>query len=142
MHVSYDQFFNSPPPASTCTYFSWPLLHSPICVRTYSLKYKHSTKSEFFKSHTSPKILLSHINDIIIVHFKSQLSQCFYVFQLLRYDGNIVVKYVFQSHAVENIFQNFCVRIKFILLSNKNKTFCSPWNSIFWTFILIRMFTM
>ena len=47
---------------------------------------------------------LSHvikINDIIIVHFKSYLNQ------LLKYHGNIVVKYV-----VEKIFQNFCMRLK------------------------------
>ena len=50
---------------------------------------------------------LSHviqINGIVIVHFKSYLNQCFYVSQLLKYDGNIVVKYV---------FQNFLVRLKF-----------------------------
>ena len=48
---------------------------------SYSLKYKHSEKNKFFKSHTRPKILhlisvtLSHINDIIIVHCKSYLSE-------------------------------------------------------------------
>ena len=50
---------------------------------------------------------LSHviqINGIAIVHFKSYLNQYFYVSQLLKYDGNIVVKYV---------FQNFLVRFKF-----------------------------
>ena len=49
---------------------------------SYSLKYKHS-KKKLFKNHTHPMILhlisvtLSHINGIIIVHFKSYLSQCF-----------------------------------------------------------------
>ena len=51
--------------------------------------------------HTLSKILrlvsvrLSRITSIIIVHFKSYLNQCFQVSQLLKYDGNIVVKYVF-----------------------------------------------
>ena len=45
---------------------------------SYSLKYKHlKKKKKFGKSHTWPNILylisdtLSHINDIIIVHFQS-----------------------------------------------------------------------
>ena len=37
---------------------------------------------------------LSHINGIIVVHFKSYLSQ---VSQLLKYDGNILVKCVFSK---------------------------------------------
>ena len=92
-YVSYDRFFNSPPPVRTCTYFGSPPLvpqlrmylmdglflnqkkNSNIRI-SYSLKYKHSKKYIFFKSHTRPKILqlisviLSHINGIIIVHFK------------------------------------------------------------------------
>ena len=54
-----------------------------------------------FQSNILPKILhlvpvtLSYINGIIIVLFKSYLNQCFKVSQLLKYDGNIVVKYVF-----------------------------------------------
>ena len=47
----------------------------------YSLKYKHlKKKSKFFKSHTCPKLLhlisvrLSHINNIIIVHFKDTIN--------------------------------------------------------------------
>ena len=36
-------------------------------------------------------VTLSHINDIIIVPFKSYLNQCFQVSQLLKYDGNIVI---------------------------------------------------
>ena len=47
---------------------------------------------------------LSHINGIIVVHFKSYLSQ---VSQLLKYDV------FFQSHVVEKIFQNLRVRLKF-----------------------------
>ena len=44
---------------------------------SYSLIYKHSKKHKFFKSNTFPKILhlisvtLSHINSIVIAHFKS-----------------------------------------------------------------------
>ena len=85
---------------------------------SYSLKYKHLKKNKFFKSHTRPRIFrlisvtLSHINGIIIVHFKSHLSECFWVSQLQKYDGNIVVKYVF-SKSVEKIFQNLRVRLKF-----------------------------
>ena len=40
---------------------------------------------------------LSHIIQIIIVHFKSYLNQCFQISKLLKYDGNIVVKYVFST---------------------------------------------
>ena len=98
-YVSYDQFFNSTPPARTCTLFGWLPFHSISTylmdglflnqktnynIRIlYSLKYKHSKKKKFFlKSHTRPKIFhlisvtLSHINGIIIVPFKSYLSQC------------------------------------------------------------------
>ena len=85
-YVSYDRF-------------STPLpLYAPVQFRRYlmeglflnqktnsntrisdSLKYKYSKKNKFFKSHTHPKILLlisvtiSHINDIIIVHFESMV---------------------------------------------------------------------
>ena len=31
-YVSYDRFFNPPPPVRTCTYMDDPL-HSPSCVR-------------------------------------------------------------------------------------------------------------
>ena len=100
-HVSYERLFNSPPRVRTCTHFWWSPLHSPSCVLTYltdglflnqktnkyirisySLKYKHSKKKSF-KSHICPKIMhlisvtLSPINSIIVVHFKSYLSQCF-----------------------------------------------------------------
>ena len=74
-----------------------------------SLKYKHS-KKKFYKRHTLPKIFhlisatLSHISSIIIAHFKSYLSQCFKVSQLLKYDGNIVVKYVFSKSFCEKDF--------------------------------------
>ena len=57
--------------------------------------------------------MLSHINGVITVHLKSYLNQCFQVYQLLKYDGNIVVKYVFQTHVVEKIFENLRVRRKF-----------------------------
>ena len=40
-------------------------------------------------------VMLSQINGIITVHLKFYLNQCFQVSQLLKYDGNIVVKYVF-----------------------------------------------
>ena len=49
---------------------------------SYSLKYKHSKKKILLEPYR-PKILhlvsvtLSHINSIIIVHFKSYLNQCF-----------------------------------------------------------------
>ena len=75
-----------------------------------SLKIKHSKKNKFFKSHTRPKIfhLMSvtffHINGIIIVDFKSYLSQCFYVSQMLKYDGNIVVKNVFLKSCCRKTF--------------------------------------
>ena len=60
-----------------------------------------------FQSHTRPKILylisvtLCHINGIIKVHFKSYLNQCFYVSQLLKNDGNIVVKYGFSMVLIK-----------------------------------------
>ena len=96
-YVSYDVLFspctqlytflmNSPPFPQLRTYLMDGLfLNQKTNNNTgisYSLKHKHS-KKKFFKSHTCPKILhlisvtLSHINGIIIVHFKSYLNQCF-----------------------------------------------------------------
>ena len=96
-YVSYDVLFspctqlytflmNSPPFPQLRTYLMDGLfLNQKTNNNTgisYSLKHKHS-KKKFFKSHTCPKILhlisvtLSHINSIIIVNFKSYLSQCF-----------------------------------------------------------------
>ena len=108
-------------PSCVCTqwmaYFSTKKTNNYIRV-SHSLKYKHSKKNKFFKSYTRPRIFhlisvtLSHINGIIIEHFKSHLSECFWVSQLQKYDGNIVVKYVF-SKSVEKIFQNLRVRLKF-----------------------------
>ena len=98
-YVSYDVLFspctqlytflmNSPPFPQLRTYLMDGLFlnqktNNNIRI-SYSLKYKHSNKeNKFFKSYTCPKILhlisvtLSHINSIIIVHFKSYLNQCF-----------------------------------------------------------------
>ena len=97
--VSYDQFFNSPTSVRTCTHFGWPPSFSQLRTNlmdglflnqktiiniqiSYSLKYKHSKRNKFFNSHTRPKIFhlipvtLSHINGIIIVHFKSKFPSC------------------------------------------------------------------
>ena len=77
-------------------------------------------------------VRLSHNNGIIIVRFKSDLNQCFYVFQLLKYDGNIVIKYVFSMPCCGKDFSNpSCQVYVEHSLSNENKTFCSPWNLIF-----------
>ena len=99
-YVSYDRFFNSPLPYAPLhiLYDSPPFpqfcsyLMGSLCLNqkrnnniriSYSPKYKHSEKNKLFRSHTRPKILhlisvtLSHINDIIIVHFKPYSSQCF-----------------------------------------------------------------
>ena len=97
-YVSHDQFFNYPSPVRTCTHFGWPppfpqlrtYLMDGLFLNqkkwkiqiSYSLKYKDSRKNKFFKNHTRTKILnlisvtLSHITDIIIVPFKTYLSQC------------------------------------------------------------------
>ena len=50
---------------------------------------------------------LSHviqINGIIIVHFKFYLNQCSQISQLLKYDGNILVKYVFSMSCCRKDF--------------------------------------
>ena len=63
-YVSYDQFFNPPPPAHTCTHFGWPTsiplvayvlngwsISQPKNIRiSYSLKYKHSKKNSLRKN--------------------------------------------------------------------------------------------
>ena len=84
-YIFYDLFFNSPFPVRTCKHLGWPppsippvayvlnggLFHNQKTNKiplSSSLRYKHSKKKYFFKSHTRPKILLfisvtlSHIN--------------------------------------------------------------------------------
>ena len=76
-------------------------------------------KNKFFKNHTCPKILHlislmgSHINNIIIVQFRSYLSQCFKVSQLLKYDGKYWSHIFFQCHVVAKTFQNLRMRLRF-----------------------------
>ena len=83
VHISDDP----PPSPQLCTYLMKGLFlnhktNNKIWI-SYLLKYKHWKKEKVFKSYTGPKILhlisarLSHISGIIIVHFKSYLSQCF-----------------------------------------------------------------
>ena len=92
-YVSYDVLFspctqlhtflmNSPPFPQLRTYLMDGLFlnqktnnNIPI---SYSLKYKHSKKNKFFKSQPVQRYCTwSQINGIIIVHFKSNLSQWF-----------------------------------------------------------------
>ena len=100
-YVSHDRFLNSPPPVRTCTHF-WRLpLLSPSCVRTSWMAYfptkkqittfeyrihwnisirkkKNSLRAISVQRYcTWSPVTLSHINSMIIAHFKSYLSQCF-----------------------------------------------------------------
>ena len=58
------------------------------------------------------------------------LNHCFYVSQLLKCNGNIVVKYVFSMLCFS---KPSCQAEVQHSLSSESKTFCSSWNSIFWT---------
>ena len=68
------------------------LIHWNINIRK-----KQSLRAIPVQTYCTWSVMLSHINSIIIVHVKSYLSQCLYVLQLLKYDGNIVVKYEFSK---------------------------------------------
>ena len=79
-------FLMTPPPfPQLCTYLMDGLFSTKKQITTfeYRIHWKTFEKHKLFKSNTCPKILhlisvtLSHINGIVIVHFKSYLSQCF-----------------------------------------------------------------
>ena len=93
-------------------------------VRTYLMTDFSSTFPLYAPVHVldDPPSIPSIAYGVIIVHFKFYLRQCYEFSQLLKYDGNIVIKHVFQSHVVEKNFQNLRVRLS---LSNENTTFSS-----------------